>query len=101
MVVHLKAACPHEAAHHVPLGPYCGRRAFRSVAEIVPLIEEVLAELSAAGYEGGDLFGVRLALEEAMVNAIKHGHRGDETKVAQLRYRVTAECVLAEVEDQG
>ncbi|MGH7171747.1 MAG: ATP-binding protein, partial [Gemmataceae bacterium] len=41
------------------------------------------------------------ALEEALVNAIKHGHKFDPSKEVQLRYYLTAECLLAEIEDQG
>jgi serine/threonine-protein kinase RsbW len=44
---------------------------------------------------------VRLALEEALVNAVKHGNQGDTSKQVRLRYHVNAEFVLVEVEDEG
>src|SRR5262249_43293465 len=44
---------------------------------------------------------LRLALEEAIVNAVKHGNGYDPAKRVQVRYSVSAERVLAEVEDQG
>jgi serine/threonine-protein kinase RsbW len=53
------------------------------------------------GYPERDRFGVRLALEEALINAVKHGNRGDPAKRVRLRYRVTAPAVELEVEDQG
>jgi serine/threonine-protein kinase RsbW len=107
MVLPLKEACGEQALHHGGTdpaftgGPDCRVCPFRSAREIVPLIEAMVMELGASGYTTREAFAVRLALEEAMVNAIKHGHRGDLSKVAQLRYRVTPECLLAEVEDQG
>jgi serine/threonine-protein kinase RsbW len=76
-------------------------RRLRSCVEIEPVLAGVVDELQAAGYSRKEIFGVRLALEEAIVNAIKHGHRGDSTKEVRVRYRVTRAGVFAEVEDQG
>ena len=76
-------------------------RAVHSCAEIEPVLTGVMEELQAAGYSRKEIFGVHLALEEAIVNAIKHGHRGDPTKEVRVRYRVTCAGVFAEVEDQG
>jgi serine/threonine-protein kinase RsbW len=61
----------------------------------------VSAELAGAGYPPRDCFAVRLALEEAVVNALKHGHGYDPSKEVRVRWAVTAEYLLAEVEDQG
>jgi serine/threonine-protein kinase RsbW len=75
--------------------------ALRLPEEVVPALDRVSAALSAAGYPERDAFALRLALEEALVNALKHGHRCDPSKEVRLRYRVTAEEAVAEVEDQG
>jgi serine/threonine-protein kinase RsbW len=102
MAIPLTEFCAQEVFHHgMATGPEWRRHSFRTAAEVVPLIDGVVAELEAAGYTAREAFAVRLALEEAMVNALKHGHRNDPSKVAQLRYHLTPECVLAEVEDQG
>ncbi len=102
MVLPLTELCAHEVFHHgTSAGPEWRRHAFRTAGEAVPLIDKVVEEMAGAGYTAREAFAMRLALEEAMVNAIKHGHRNDPTKVAQLRYHLTPECVLAEVEDQG
>jgi anti-sigma regulatory factor (Ser/Thr protein kinase) len=34
-----------------------------------------------------DLFSIKLALEEALVNAIKHGNQGDPTKQARQHHQ--------------
>ena len=57
--------------------------------------------MAAAGFPSRDAFAVRLALEEAVVNAIKHGHQHDPAKVVRVAYRVSPERVVLEVEDQG
>jgi anti-sigma regulatory factor (Ser/Thr protein kinase) len=61
-----------------------------STSEVAPLVEFVAGAMAARGYPPKDLFGMRLALEEAPVNAIKHGHRNDPAKKVQVRYSVGA-----------
>ncbi|HZY89059.1 MAG TPA: ATP-binding protein [Gemmataceae bacterium] len=77
------------------------RVAIRRSADIEGVLEAVVEKLRALGYSRKEQFGVRLALEEAVVNAIKHGHGGDPSKQVSVRYRVEAERVTAEVEDEG
>jgi serine/threonine-protein kinase RsbW len=57
--------------------------------------------MAAAGYPEADRFGVRLALEDALVNAIRHGNRGDPARRVGVRFEVGPDRVLAEVEDEG
>ncbi len=73
----------------------------RGQEEIVPAIDTIVHTLEAAGYPHKDTFGVRLALEEALVNAIKHGHKGDRNKEVHLRYQLSTDRILIEIEDQG
>jgi serine/threonine-protein kinase RsbW len=69
--------------------------------EVVPLIDSLAAEMSTLGYSAEDVFGMRLSSEEALVNAIKHGHRYDSSKRVAIRYCIKAERVLVEVKDRG
>jgi serine/threonine-protein kinase RsbW len=77
------------------------RSSLRSSEEIPQAIEEILRILDGAGYSCKEKFAVRLSLEEALVNAIKHGHKGDPQKEVQLRYHLAPQFLLAEIEDQG
>ena len=77
------------------------RRVFRAASEVPALLDDVVAALEALDYPRKDVFAVRLALEEALVNAVKHGNRGDPAKEARLRYHAGPEFVLLEVEDEG
>src|SRR5262249_12611689 len=65
------------------------------------VVAEVAAALEAEGYPEKDIFSIRLALEEAIVNAVKHGHQDDPSLLVRVSFRVTAGEVLLEVEDQG
>jgi serine/threonine-protein kinase RsbW len=57
--------------------------------------------MSEAGYASADVFAVRLALEEATINAIKHGHQGDAGKTVHVCYHVGDDHVFLEIEDEG
>ena len=54
-----------------------------------------------AGFPEKEIFAMHLALEEAIVNANKHGHQGDWTLPLAVHYCVSADGVVAQVEDQG
>lgn len=62
------------------------------------LVLEALARL-----EYGDkvVFGVKLAIEEALVNAIKHGNQLDSGKHVHVRFRADEREFLIEIEDEG
>jgi serine/threonine-protein kinase RsbW len=81
-------------------GP-CRVVSLRRAEEMGPLLDDVSAALARLGYPPRDCLGVRLALEEAVVNGLRHGNGGDPTKRVRVRYDVGPAAVLAEVEDEG
>lgn len=48
-----------------------------------------------------DIFGIRLALEEALVNAIKHGNQMDRHKKIAISYSVHHERFEIHITDEG
>jgi len=48
-----------------------------------------------------DLFSIKLALEEAMVNAIKHGNQYDRNKKVQISYSVLPDRFVIKITDEG
>jgi len=69
--------------------------------ELEPLLNELHASLAALDFSRSDCGGVCLALEEAVVNALKHGNQGDACKCVLVSFRADAESVLVRVEDEG
>ena len=62
---------------------------------------EILASMSLIGYSEDAIFAVRISLEEALANALLHGHRGDtefEIKITWVVNETHVECIVA---DQG
>ena len=91
-------SCPQEA---LPLHEAWQRCRLRSRAEIGRILERVHFALVGQEYSEQEIFGVCLALEEAMVNAIKHGHRDRPGKSVLVRFHVDSEWVRVIVKDKG
>ncbi|MCI0377553.1 MAG: ATP-binding protein [Gemmataceae bacterium] len=77
------------------------RAEIRGSVDLNALLFRLLDEMARAGFTDKEQFGVRLALEEAIVNGIKHGNRDDPNKFVEVVYRVTSNEIIAEIEDQG
>ena len=73
----------------------------RCTAEMPRAINHLLEQMRGAGFSDKDQFGMRLALEEAIVNAIKHGNRSDPCKQVAIRYQLNEQQILLEIEDEG
>lgn len=63
--------------------------------------ERILARLEELRFSEKDLFGVRLALEEALVNAIKHGNRMDASKSISISCQIATDRIRVVIEDEG
>lgn len=61
----------------------------------------ILRELTRCRYDVDTLFGIKLALEEAITNAIKHGNRNDASKRITIRYHVGRDRTVIMVRDEG
>jgi serine/threonine-protein kinase RsbW len=64
-------------------------------------IREVLARLEAACWTSQDIFGVHLALEEAVVNAIKHGNKLDREKHVSVSCKLSTDRFWISIADEG
>lgn len=69
--------------------------------EVTRVEQQLLSDIAEMGYEGPDSFAIKLALEEAMANAIKHGNENDPAKQVEVAYQVDPAQVRIEVCDQG
>ena len=75
--------------------------AIHTMDEMNPVISRILDAMVQIGYSEKDCFGARLSLEEAIVNALRHGNRGDPLKTVHIRFAVSDRQIVAEVEDEG
>jgi serine/threonine-protein kinase RsbW len=61
----------------------------------------IVEALEVREYPEKDVFSVRLALEEALVNAIKHGNRMSPDKSVEINCWISDERVRVEIQDEG
>lgn len=72
-----------------------------STSEAVSAVcREILAELTNSGFGKDDAFAIHLAAEEALINAIKHGNKGDASKKVKISYKI-ADKFEVFIEDHG
>jgi serine/threonine-protein kinase RsbW len=76
---------------HIPSEPSAGKQA----------VDQLLSHLERNQWVENDIFGVHLAVEEALVNAIKHGNQNDRTKKVHIIYKMSDTHVRIEITDEG
>lgn len=81
--------------------PHARQIQVHAPAELQLFSESLQVWLRTIGYPQKDIFAIRLALQEAVINAFRHGNRCDPRKRIFIRYLVTAAEVLLDVEDEG
>lgn len=63
--------------------------------------EAVLKELERCRFDQECRFAIKLALEEALANAVKHGNKEDTSKHIVVRYDINDERAIIIVRDEG
>jgi serine/threonine-protein kinase RsbW len=65
------------------------------------ILDEIIERLETEHWQQDDIFGVHLAVEEALVNAILHGNRLDSRKNIHVVCQLSPERIRVEIADQG
>ena len=82
--------------------PITDRLVLPSRLEEVARVEQTVLDAAAArGYDDPARFAIKLALEEALINAIKHGNCGESSRQVTVHFCVTDEQVEISVCDEG
>jgi serine/threonine-protein kinase RsbW len=77
--------------HEIPSRPEASRR----------VQDEILEQMERLRWGEHDVFSVRLAMEEALINAIKHGNHYDPGKNVHVRCGISSGLLRIEIEDEG
>ena len=79
-----------------------GRAVLRHHRQAMEAVESgVLKSIAEHGYSDASAFAIRLALEEALTNAFKHGNKDNPQKSVVLEWRVAPDHVDLMVQDEG
>jgi len=65
------------------------------------VVQEVVSQLESHGWGQHDIFGIHLSLQEAVINAIKHGNQYSGDKSVHVVCRLRPDQVHLEVADEG
>jgi serine/threonine-protein kinase RsbW len=71
------------------------------LAEIRPVQSRILEEVTRRHFGPNSTFAIKLSLEEALINAVKHGNRLDPGKMVRVQATITPEQAEIIVEDEG
>ena len=63
--------------------------------------KRILEAVEQSGFTPHSTFAIKLALEEAMINAIKHGNKQDPKKNVHIQATVTPKEAQITIEDEG
>lgn len=61
----------------------------------------ILKAVRAHGYPEASTFAIRVAFEEAVLNALRHGQPGDKPRPARVEWEVSPRRVTITVRDEG
>lgn len=72
-----------------------------TLTEVPQAQEAMLSEVEQRGFAREAVFAIRLALDEALTNAIRHGNGGDPSKAVTVRYDLDDDRFRVTVCDEG
>ena len=65
------------------------------------IVERIMSAVAHCGFSTRDTFGLRLSVDEAVINAIKHGNQFHPDKTVRVDFLSNETGVRIEIEDQG
>ena len=65
------------------------------------VVQSLLGQLEAMSWSEDDRFGIHLSVEEALMNAIKHGNEEDPAKRVHVLIEVSDDQVVVQIADEG
>lgn len=65
------------------------------------VLQNLLGQLESCGWSERDVFGIHLSVEEALVNAIRHGNELSPDKFVRFQCRVSPQFLWIRISDQG
>lgn len=63
--------------------------------------KEIIDDLERLGYDDNAIFSIRLAMDEALINGLKHGNKNDPSRLLTIDYQSNDKHVTISVEDEG
>ncbi len=71
------------------------------LSEVNKLVQNILKLLHSSGINKSTSFDIRLCLEEALINAVKHGNKNNGNLLVKIDYSISDEMFKVSIEDKG
>lgn len=85
-----------------PQPPDSTRLTIRSELAAIPAaVHQIIEEVKAFNYSDDAVFAIRLALDEAVSNAVRHGNKSVADKHVHIDYHVDEVAATISIEDEG
>jgi serine/threonine-protein kinase RsbW len=68
---------------------------------VVDVFRQIQPGLQANGFSEEDIFAIHLALEEAFINAVKHGNKMEPSKAVKIDYAIEPDKIEINMTDEG
>ena len=73
-----------------------------SELQLVPgFISGIIDKIKALPLQENDFFNIRLSIEEALINAIKHGNKNRSDLSVEIAVEAKDDALIVEIKDQG
>ena len=69
--------------------------------DAVAIVRDLVVRLEQFGWTGKDVFGIHMAMEEALMNAIKHGNESDCEKKVHIEISICENSFYSRITDEG
>ncbi len=71
------------------------------LTELPKVQQTILDQAQAQGFGKDEVFAIRLALDEAISNAIQHGNKSDPDKNVTIQFAFDGDALTIDVADEG
>jgi serine/threonine-protein kinase RsbW len=65
------------------------------------LCREIVGQIDPNDFSQDECFGIQLAIEEAIINAVEHGNRLDPLKTVTVEYSIAPDMFEISITDEG
>ncbi len=68
---------------------------------VVDVFNQIQPGLQSSGFSEEDIFAIHLAIEEAFINAVKHGNKMEASKAVKIDYTIEPDKIEITMTDEG
>jgi len=72
-----------------------------TISDVAAVCSQILELAKNNGFSREDIFAIHLSMEEAFINAVKHGNNADASRHITVDYSISPDRIEISVSDEG